>query len=116
MPPKSSSSVVIKSIDRRRVERAVVGYADDLRRNHPEIERVIWFGSWVAGLPSVGSDVDLCIIVSESREQPRDRLPHYLPDRFPTGMDLLIFTIAEFRNLPERSPSLFEAISAGREV
>ncbi|MFZ0429000.1 MAG: nucleotidyltransferase domain-containing protein [Acidobacteriota bacterium] len=114
--PRSSSSVEIKSIDRRRVEAAVAEYVADLREDHPEVERVIWFGSWVGGLPSVGSDVDLCVVVSASPERPRDRIPHFLPDRFPTGLDLLVFTAEEFRLLPERSLSLFEAISLGKEV
>ncbi len=110
------SSLVVKSIDRRKIERAVSAYALELRRKHPEVERIIWFGSWVNGLPVPGSDVDICLIISCSDLIPRDRIPAYLPDGFPTGIDLCVFTHDEFSLLPERSPGLFQAVTAGREI
>jgi hypothetical protein len=38
---------VIRSIDRDKVQEAVSEYARHLRQTHPEILRVIWFGSWI---------------------------------------------------------------------
>ncbi len=110
------SSVVIKSANREEIAQAVASYVARLRKQHPEIERVIWFGSWVTGLPMPGSDVDLCLILSSSQRSPRDRIPDYLPVGFPVGIDLFAYTQAEFVRLRETSPGWYEAIASGREI
>lgn len=116
MQTKSSSSVVIKSIDRNIVRQAVEDYAQALRENHPEVRRVIWFGSWVAGTPRRRSDVDICIIVDRAPEKPRDRIPKYLPTRFPTGVDLFVYTPEELARLKQKSPGWYQAIASGVDV
>ena len=113
---RSLNSVIIKSIERKRVESEVAKYVSDLCAHHPEIVRVIWFGSWVTGLPSPGSDVDLCLILSSSNRRPRDRASEYLPVGFPVGIDLLVYTQEEFDQLPQRSPGLYEAITSGNDI
>ena len=104
------NSVVIKSTDRESISQAVRSYAAQLRREHTEIERIIWFGSWVTGLPSPGSDVDLCLILSKSDNPPRDRISDYLPLGFPVGVDLFAYTHEEYERL---SPGWKKAISSG---
>jgi predicted nucleotidyltransferase len=96
--------------------RTVASYVARLRAEHPEIQRVIWFGSWVTGIPLPGSDVDLCLILSASGKPPRDRVPDYLPVGFPVGIDLFAYTQAEFEQLKETSPGWYEAIVCGREI
>jgi predicted nucleotidyltransferase len=108
--------VVIKSIDKNQVRDAVAAYVAGLRDKHPEIQQVIWFGSWVDGLPVPGSDVDLCLIVSSCDKHPRDRISDYLPVGFPTGIDLVVYTEEEFNRLPESSPGFHKAITTGVEV
>ena len=110
------NSVVIKSIDREQIQKAVHAYVDELRSLHPEIERVIWFGSWVSGLPSPGSDVDLCLIVSATDKIPRDRSSGYLPLGFPVGVDLVVYTPDELERLRESSPGWYTAITSGKEI
>lgn len=110
------SSVAIKSIDRERIEKAVAAFAAQLRARHPEVERVIWFGSWVNGLPTPGSDVDLCLILSSSDKPPRERIPDYLPLGFPVGLDLFSYTKEEFERLRETSPGWYNAITSGKET
>jgi len=110
------SSVVIKSANPAAIEAAVARYAEDLRERHPEIRRIVWFGSWVGGLPSPGSDVDLCLVVARSERSSRDRIPDYLPGSFPVGIDLFVYTEEEFARLPEQSPSWHDAISRGRQL
>jgi len=95
---------------------AVVGYAAQLRKSYPEVMRIIWFGSWVNGLPAPGSDVDLCIILSSSDKTARDRISDYLPLGFPVGIDLFTYTQAEFEHLQQSSPSWFAAITSGVEI
>ena len=110
------SSVVIRSADRPAIARAVASYVTLLRARHPEIEEIIWFGSWVTGTPTPGSDVDLCIVLTSSDKRMRDRVPDYLPAGFPVGVDLLPYTRAEFEQLLEWAPTLHAAITSGRRL
>jgi len=110
------SSVVIKSANREEIAQSVASYAARLREQHREIERIIWFGSWVTGLPMPGSDVDLCLILSSSDRAPRDRIPDYLPVGFPVGVDLFAYTRDEFERLRETSPGWYQAIAAGADL
>ena len=113
---RSLNTVIFKSIDRDKVHNAVTAYAAQIRNQHPEIERVIWFGSWVNGLPTPGSDVDLCLILSSSNKPFRDRISEYLPLGFPVGMDLFVYTKAEFEKLRDSSPDWYGAILSGVDV
>jgi hypothetical protein len=40
-------------------------------------------------------------------------LPDYLPDRFPTGLDMTVLSESEWEQLAERSPAWHAAISRG---
>lgn len=91
-------------------------YAVWLRANYPEVERIIWFGSWVRGIPTLRSDVDICLVLSHSDVPVRARRPTYLPTSFPTDIDLFPLTREEFEALEQRSPSLFRAIIEGKDV
>ena len=113
---RSSNSVVVESADQETVRRAVERYADQLRREHPEVKRFIWFGSWVGGLPGPRSDVDPCIVFSSSDERFRDRVVKYFPSRFPTGTDLTVYTVDELERLQEDSPQWYEAITSGVDI
>lgn len=110
------NSVVIKSIDRKEIELAVNAYIGNLRAEHPEIDRIIWFGSWVNGLRSPGSDVDMCLILRSSDKVIRDRIPDYLPIGFPVGIDLFVYTTVEFEQVRNESPGWYQVIKTGREL
>lgn len=110
------STVGFRSIDRKKIRKKVLDYADRLRKEHPEVERVIWFGSWVNGLPSPRSDVDICLVLSSSHMSPRDRIPEYLPLGFPTGIDLFAYTQEEFERLQSSSPGWYQTITSGEEI
>lgn len=107
---------MIKSANRTAIAQAVEQYVAHMRREHPEIRRIIWFGSWVTGIPTPGSDVDLCLIVSEADKPRQERSVEYLPVGFPVGVDLFVYTEEEFVQLAEEAPGWFAAIQAGREV
>jgi predicted nucleotidyltransferase len=87
-----------------------------LYATHSEVEKVIWFGSWINGLPSPGSDVDLCLIVSKSSKNRRERVQDYLPVGFPVGVDLFVYTADEFQGLRDRLPGWYRAIMSGIEI
>jgi predicted nucleotidyltransferase len=110
------TSVVVKSADKRRIQRAVQSYVEWLYATHSEVEKVIWFGSWINGLPTPRSDVDLCLILSRSSKPMRDRVCDYLPVGFPVGVDLFPYTKEEFDALVERSPGWYKTIVMGIEI
>jgi predicted nucleotidyltransferase len=107
---------VIKSRDPEEIDRAVERYVTVLREKHPEIIRAIWFGSWVNGDSTPGSDVDLCLILKSSEKSIRERIPDYLPVGFPVGVDIFPYTEEEFRRLVTDSPGWSRAILSGREM
>ncbi|MBI4288151.1 MAG: nucleotidyltransferase domain-containing protein [Chloroflexi bacterium] len=69
--------------------------AKKMARQFPEIERILVFGSVARGQAVPGSDVDLLIVLKESSERPLDRIPRYIPSRFPVGVDVFPYTRQE---------------------
>jgi predicted nucleotidyltransferase len=96
------SSVVVKSIDPDDVRRAADAWARELLARHREIEEIIVFGSFARGTYAPGSDLDVLIVLSSSDKPFRDRIPDYLPGRFPVGLDLLPYTAAEIETSVSR--------------
>jgi len=115
-PEQSSNSVRIRRADPAAIRRAVLDYAQRLRQDRPEVLSVRWFGSWVGGTASVGSDVDLCILVRRASGRRGDRIVAYLPESFPVGLDLFVFTPRELERLRTQHPSFALAIDGGIEV
>jgi predicted nucleotidyltransferase len=116
MPMRSWRSPMARWADPARVEGAVRDFARDLRAKSPSVVRVLWYGSWITGTPTPSSDVDLCIVLRTDERRPRERVPEFLPTRFPVSIDLVVLTEAELRELAARSPSWHRAIMAGRDV
>jgi len=107
---------VVRWADPERIEEAVRAYSRELRSRESLVTRVLWYGSWVNGVPTPGSDVDLCVLLRSDPRRPRERIPDFLPDRFPVGIDLTVLTEEEFQNLAATSPSWHRAVLAGRNV
>lgn len=80
------------------------------------MSRIYWYGSWVSGGATPSSDVDLCVVVDADERSPRHRVPDYLPSRFPVGVDLVVLTESEWRDLAERAASWHRAIVGGVEL
>lgn len=99
MRKPSSPSVKITYFDKERVRQALDSYVAALVAEHPEIERVVLFGSMARGGTVPGSDVDLVLVLSGSDQQFLDRVPLYTPDRFPVGIDVFPYTQAEIRSM-----------------
>ena len=112
-PKESSNSVVLKYTDPESIRAAVENYAEALKSKHSHIQRIIWFGSWINGTYSPGSDVDICIVVSRSNMRPHERAPQFLPDKFPVGMDIHVYTEQEFEKLKTSAPQMHECIAGG---
>jgi predicted nucleotidyltransferase len=93
------SSVVVKSIDEGAVRRAVDRYAADLLATRPNVEEIVVFGSFERGTFAPGSDVDVLIVLSSAETPVRDRVPDFLPSRFPVPLDLFPYTRQELSDL-----------------
>ncbi|MEW5922115.1 MAG: nucleotidyltransferase domain-containing protein [Bacillota bacterium] len=84
-------------------------------KNRKEVIAVYLCGSWAKGAYTVASDVDLLIIIKEDFRVPRERIPQYLPSRFPVSLDLFIYTEAEIQNNPFIESLRQEGISLYRQ-
>lgn len=77
----------------------------------PEVLSVYLCGSWAKGTYTPYSDVDLLLVLDQSRyAKPHERVPTYLPDCFPTGLDLFIYTAEELQANPWAQKLLQDAI------
>ena len=99
MRKQSSHSVKIRFADKEAVFRGLSRYLDELKENHPEVEAVGLFGSYSTGDYSVGSDVDLLVILKDSLIPLPDRIVAFLPTRFPVGVDVFPYTVEELRRM-----------------
>ena len=86
--------VRIVSADEKGIKKALASYAKTLKKKD-NVEAVYLCGSWAKGTHTPYSDMDLLIVVKEDPRPPRDRLPAYLPDRFPVSLDLFVYTKEE---------------------
>ena len=106
--------VVVKSIDKNSILRAVEKLVDQWRKNVEDVVKVIWFGSWTTGDPTPGSDVDICVILAQSNKSFRDRILDFLPIGFPVGIDIFPYTVSEFKELQKNHPSMYREITKGK--
>ncbi len=85
----------------------------------PSIERVVLFGSMVAGIPTPRSDADLLIILIDSPDSRADRIPGVLRalSPLPCPVDLFVLTADEFeRAREEQDPLVREALAHGLDL
>lgn len=72
---------------------------------------MVLFGALADGRLNVGSDVDLLVILSGSDDPFLERLHLYVPERFPTDVDVFPYTLDEIR---KGQPLARQALSQGR--
>lgn len=96
MQKQSSTSVKIFYFPKKAVWSALRTLSADMAREFPEIERIVVFGSVARGEAVPGSDVDLLIILKESSIPILERIPRYVPNHFPVGVDVFPYTQDEF--------------------
>jgi predicted nucleotidyltransferase len=120
MVRRSSSSAGAVYIDRERWIEQLRAGARRAAVKVPTVQRVILFGSLVAGIPTPRSDADLLIVVTESQHpEPRDRVPELLGALMPLPcpVDLFVLTAQEFeRYAREGHPLLREALDHGCDL
>jgi len=94
---RSLNSVKIISSDEDKIKTALSEYAASLKKRR-EVQEVYLCGSRAKGRHSPYSDVDLLIIIRNGDpNKPHERVPDFLPDRFPVSLDLFIYTQEEIQ-------------------
>jgi len=117
MPKKSSNSAKVFFADAQRAEALLAEIVRKLTAAHPEIVKIILFGSYVRGDFVPGSDLDLLIILEHSDRPFLDRIPQYLPNRVPFPVDVFPYTEAEVRQMQaEGNPFILRALREGKVV
>jgi len=102
------NTVVVKSVDEDLVRRSMDSLARRWFEEHPEVEEIVVFGSFVAGNYSPGSDLDVLVVLTSSSLSIRDRIPVFMPDAFPVPVDIFPFTSEEIA-ARQSSPVLDDA-------
>ena len=68
------------------------------------------YGSYGRGTAGVGSDLDLLLILQRCDEPIWDRLRRWDTRSLPLACDLLVYSLEEWRSLPQWNPKLAEAL------
>ncbi len=114
---QSSTSVKIFYFPKKAVWSALRSLSADMAREFAEIERIVVFGSLARDEAVPGSDVDLLIVLKESPLPLLERIPRYMPTRFPVGVDVLPYTNHEMEGkLKEGDFFVKRALKEGIEL
>ena len=99
MPVRSLTSSVLKWADAKTVDEALRRWAAKVVQNRQNVLRIGYFGSYARDDWSVGSDLDL-IIIMESSEQPFERRStEWNVTELPVPADVLVYTRKEWQSL-----------------
>ena len=99
MPVRSLNSSVLKWPDRASVDRAARAWAIDVARQHPELLRAAYFGSYARGDWGVGSDLDLVVILDKASEPFERRALSWDLSALPVPAELLACTVDEWQRM-----------------
>ena len=112
MLKRSSGTVKVFSLDRTRIGEALRELVESRYRPDLNVAAVHLFGSFAWGTPVPGSDLDLLVVIDHDPRPARDRIPDYLPGRFPIGVDVLVWTRAEWEEHLAQGDRLARQIAA----
>jgi predicted nucleotidyltransferase len=101
MRQKPSSSVRVFFADKDKILLQVKQYSKKLKRNHPEVEKVGLFGSYVTDEYGPASDVDLLIVLQNSSKRFIDRIPDFLPSDIQVSCDCFPYTVDEINRMKD---------------
>lgn len=88
-------SVKVFKINREEIMNKLKKWANTLSKNKNVIA-VVLFGSFAKGEETPGSDVDILILLKESKERFDNRIPEFIPSGIGIGVDVFPYTIEEF--------------------
>ena len=81
------------------VRKALENWAGIIRKLHPGIVAIGYFGSYARGDWGVGSDLDIILVVDDSPLPADRRALSYDKESLPVPADLIVYTRLEFESL-----------------
>lgn len=116
-PRRFSSSASVLWFDREAALETVRAAVRELARRHPEIRRVVLFGSLAKGNAVPGSDADLLIVLADYDRPFLERLVIYRPMAGALGIDVFPYSEAELdRMIREDNWLVRTALAEGVEL
>ena len=121
-----SPSAKVFWLDRKRIRDRLREEAERLHQSHPEIERVILFGSLARGDAVPGSDADLLLVLRDSERPFRERAGAYRVAGVGVGVDVFAYTSRELAEMLDQGNAfvaqalregvaLWESVAAARD-
>jgi uncharacterized protein len=117
MREPSLPSVKVTFTNREEIFKALKHLIQEWTQKHPELERVILFGSFARGDYFPGSDVDVLLVLEKSDKSLLNRIAEFLPTHFPVDIDIFPYTKAEIQRLMNDPHSLVsQALAEGKRM
>ena len=116
MPEPYSNSAEVRFLDRQAIRKDLSRAAARARAEHPEITRVLLFGSLVQGNWTADSDADLIVVVRKDFADLLERSRYHIHSPLiPT--DTLVYSEQEFDRLAAEPGSFVQGVlTAARDV
>lgn len=99
MPRRSSPSVKVTYFPKQAVWDALRELAANIPAAHPEVRRIIVFGSVARNRAVPGSDIDLILVLDSSDERFLDRIPRYTVLGLPAPVQAFPYTTEEIERM-----------------
>ena len=109
MPVRSLTSSLMKWPDADQVKQFAQKWSDEVTSKHFDIIRIGYFGSYARGDWGVGSDLDMVLVVTDSKKPFERRAAEWDLTAFPVPTDLLVYTQSEWRSLKEQ-PKFYQML------
>ncbi len=102
MPVRLLTSSILKWPDAQAVKQALAEWVNKAVKTRDDVLSIGYFGSYARGNWGVGSDLDLIIIVKDSRHPFIKRAAEWDASELPVPADILVYTAEEWQDLIRR--------------
>ena len=99
MPVRLLTSSVLRWPNAQSVDQSAREWAERIGHERNQVRRIGYFGSYARGDWSVGSDLDVIVIVDESNQSFETRAKDWDASELPVPVDVLIYTWEEWQAL-----------------
>lgn len=99
MPVRSLNDRVLRWPDAATVRSAAIAWAERTAARHADVQSIGYFGSYARGDWSVGSDLDVIVVVDDDGPSSEKRALAFDMPRMPVPVDLLVYTVSEWKAL-----------------
>lgn len=116
MPVRSSGSSVLRWPDRETVDRAVRTWAQKLANHDEAISKIGYGGSYARGDWGPGSDVDIIVLLTETKDPFLERGRKIDATTLPVPADVLVYTNSEWERSAPLPPPIIWVYEEGKPV